>query len=79
MDESTPTALSQRKAAFWIGVVCLFGGGVIPESVRVGDQELAAIIIAFGAVILIVRLLVGIFRILRTSFDAYHVGYRESG
>ncbi|PSQ65612.1 MAG: hypothetical protein BRD24_06450 [Halobacteriales archaeon SW_9_67_24] len=65
MDESTLTALSQRKAAFWIGVVCLFGGGVVPGSVRVGDQELAGIVIALGAVIPTVRLLVGIFHILR--------------
>ena len=54
MDESTLTALSQRKAAFWIGVVCLFGGGVVPGSVRVGDQELAGIVIALGAVVLTV-------------------------
>ena len=54
MDESTLTALSQRKAAFWIGVVCLFGGGVVPGSVRVGDQESAGIIIALGAVVLTV-------------------------
>ena len=70
MGESSLTALSQRKEAFWIGVVCLFGGGVIPDSVRVGDQELAGIVITVGAVIITGRLLVGIFRILRTAFDA---------
>ena len=58
-------------------MVCLFGGGVIPGSVRVGDQALAGFVIALGALILAVRLFVGIFHILRMSFDVCQMSYRE--
>jgi hypothetical protein len=77
MDESTLTSLSQRNEAFWIGVICLLGGGFIPQSIRVSGQELAGIVIALGILIITVRLLVAISRILRTSVGAGRIGYSD--
>lgn len=78
MSEDTLTALSQRDEAFWIGLVFLVGGGVVPEGYHIGGQELAGICIALGAVIITVRLFVSVFRIIRTTAEAGAGGYSDS-
>lgn len=77
MPDDTLTALSQRPEAFWIGVVLLFGGAFVPANVEIGGLNVAGLLIAFGIVIITVRLLVGIFRILRNTALAGWIGYSE--
>ncbi|REA00873.1 hypothetical protein DEQ92_18865 [Haloferax sp. Atlit-6N] len=73
----TLTELSQRNEAFWIGLALFLLGVITPESLLLGGIELSRVLIWFGGGILIVRVLVGIYRILRTTVEAGVFGYRE--
>lgn len=73
----TLTELSQRDEAFWIGLALFLLGVVTPETFLLGGIELSRVLIWIGGGILLVRVLVGICRILRTTAEAGVFGYRE--
>jgi hypothetical protein len=73
----TLTALSQRNGAFWIGLALFLLGVITPEMLSLGGIELSRTLIFIGGGILLVRVLVGSFRILRTTAKAGVLGYRE--
>jgi uncharacterized membrane protein len=73
----TLTELSQRNEAFWIGLALFLLGVITPETLLLGGIELSRILIWVGGGILMVRVLVGIYRILRTTAEAGVFGYRE--
>jgi hypothetical protein len=73
----TLTALSQRKEAFWIGLVLFLLGVITPEPLLLGGIALSRVLIFVGGGILVTRLFVGIFRILKTTAEAGTIGYRE--
>lgn len=73
----TLTELSQRNEAFWIGLALFVLGVVTPETLLLGGIELSGVLIWIGGGILLVRILVGIYRILRTTGKAGVFGYRE--
>ena len=73
----TLTALSQRNEAFWIGLALFLLGVITPESLLLGGIGLSRVLIFAGGGILIVRTLVGCFRILKTTAIAGRIGYRE--
>lgn len=73
----TLTELSQRNEAFWIGLTLFLLGVITPESLLLGGLELSRVLIWVGGGILMVRVLVGIYRILRTTAEAGVFGYRE--
>jgi uncharacterized membrane protein len=73
----TLTELSQRNEAFWIGLALFLLGVVTPENLLLEGIELSRVLIWIGGGILLVRVLVGIFRILRTTAEAGVFGYRE--
>jgi hypothetical protein len=77
MDEDTLTGLSQRDEAFWVGLTLLFGGLAIPDGIALGGQELNGVVVACGAIVLTVRLLVGIVRLLGVAASAGIDGYRS--
>lgn len=77
MEESTFISLSQRSSAFWLGLGLLLAGGIIPDSIQVGSAHLNGVIIGLGATILLVRLLVAGYIILRTSYEGWRYGYAE--
>jgi hypothetical protein len=72
------TELSQRPAAFWLGLG-LFLAGVLLGQVAAGGGTLAVAqaLRWLGLGILTVRLAVGIYRILRTSARSGVAGYEE--
>ena len=78
MEEDTLTALSQRDEAFWLGLLLLISGNLIPRTVRLGDLELAHVIVILGGLILVVRLLVGVFRLFRTAVKEWLLGYQRA-
>lgn len=73
----TLTELSQRNEAFWIGLALFLLGVSTPDTLLLGGIELSRILIWVGGGILMVRILVGIYRILRTSAEEGVTGYRE--
>lgn len=73
----TLTALSQRNEAFWIGLALFLLGVMTPEMLSLGGVELSRTLILVGGGILMLRLLVGCFRILKTTAMAGVLGYRE--
>jgi hypothetical protein len=73
----TLTALSQRNEAFWVGLALFFLGVITPQSLLLGDIELSRVLLFVGGGILLVRILVGCFRILRTIAVEGATGYRE--
>ncbi|MHB9285668.1 hypothetical protein ACKVMT_01345 [Halobacteriales archaeon Cl-PHB] len=73
----TLTALSQRNEAFWIGLAIFLLGVVTPETLRLGGVELSRTLIVLGGGILVVRLFVGVYRILTTTATAGTTGYRD--
>jgi uncharacterized membrane protein len=73
----TLTELSQRNEAFWIGLALFLLGVITPETLLLGGIELSRVLIWIGGGILMVRVLVGIYRILRTTAKAGVFGYRE--
>jgi hypothetical protein len=73
----TLTALSQRNEAFWIGLALFVLGVITPESLLLGGIRLSSLLITLGGGILVVRLFVGCFRILKTTAVAGSIGYRE--
>lgn len=73
----TLTELSQRNEAFWIGLALFLLGVVTPETLLLGGIELSGFLIWMGGGILLVRVFVGIYRILRTTGKAGVFGYRE--
>lgn len=73
----TLTELSQRNEAFWIGLVIFLLGVITPETLLLGGIELSRVLIWVGGGILMVRILVGMYRILRTTAEAGVFGYRE--
>ena len=73
----TLTQLSQRNETFWIGLALFLLGVVTPETLLLRGLELSGVLIWIGGGILLVRVLVGIYRILRTTGKAGVVGYRE--
>lgn len=77
MPDDTLTALSQRPEAFWIGLALLLGGGLVPDGILFAGHELGWLLMTLGGLIITVRLLVGIFRILRNTALAGWIGYTE--
>lgn len=73
----TLTALSQRKEAFWIGLALFLLGVITPGALAPGGVELSRLLIFLGGAVLLTRLLVGTFRILKTTAKAGQLGYRE--
>lgn len=73
----TLTALSQRDEAFWVGLALFLLGVITPESLLLGGVSLSGVLIAIGGGILLIRTLVGCFRILKTTAEAGVIGYRE--
>lgn len=73
----TLTALSQRNEAFWIGLALFLLGVIIPETLSLGGITLSKTLIFLGGGILLIRVLVGSFRILKTTAEAGVIGYRE--
>ena len=73
----TLTALSQRNEAFWIGLAIFALGVITPQDLLLGSVELSRLLIVLGGGILVVRLLVGCFRILKTTAKAGVIGYRD--
>jgi uncharacterized membrane protein len=73
----TLTELSQRNEAFWIGLALFFLGVITPETLLIGGIALARVLIWIGGGILMVRILVGMYRILKTTVEAGVFGYRE--
>ncbi|WP_157533110.1 hypothetical protein [Haloferax profundi] len=73
----TLTELSQRNEAFWIGLALFLLGVITPETLLLGGIELSRALIWVGGGILMVRVLVGIYRILRMTVEAGVFGYRE--
>ena len=71
------TELSQRTEAFWIGVALFLLGVSTPETILLGGIQLSLVLLWVGGGILLVRVLVGIYRILRTTAEAGVFGYRE--
>lgn len=74
MEEATLLELSQRDEAFWIGLVVLLSGLLVPETIHLGSIALATVLIGVGALVLSVRLLVGVGSILRTAVRAWRAG-----
>jgi CHASE2 domain-containing sensor protein len=73
----TLTALSQRNEAFWIGLALFLLGVITPETLLLGGIGLSRVLIFIGGGILLIRTLVGVFRILKTTAMAGAIGYRE--
>jgi hypothetical protein len=73
----TLTELSQRNEAFWIGLAFLLLGVITPETLLLGGFELSRVLMWVGGGILMVRVLVGIYRTLRTTAESGVLGYRE--
>lgn len=73
----TLTELSQRSEAFWIGLALFLLGVITPETLLLGGIELSRVLLWIGGGILLVRVLVGIYRVLRTTVKAGVFGYRE--
>jgi uncharacterized membrane protein len=73
----TLTELSQRNEAFWIGLALFLLGISTPDTLLLGGIELSRTLIWVGGGILMVRVLVGIYRIMRTTAEAGVFGYRE--
>ncbi|MFC7077263.1 hypothetical protein [Haloarcula halophila] len=73
----TLTELSQRNEAFWIGLALFLLGVITPETLLLGGIELSRVLIWVGGGILMVRVLVGIYRILKTTAESGVLGYRE--
>lgn len=73
----TLTALSQRNEAFWIGLAIFVLGVITPQILLFGGIELSRVLIFIGGRILLTRVLVGSFRILKTTAEAGAIGYRE--
>ncbi len=71
------TELSQRNEAFWIGLALFLLGVITPETILLGGIELSRVLIWVGGGILMVRVLVGIYRILKTTAESGVLGYRE--
>jgi hypothetical protein len=71
------TALSQRNEAFWIGLTLLLLGVLTPETVSLGGIGLSRALIILGGGLLLVRVLVGVVRFLKTTAKAGLAGYRE--
>lgn len=69
--------LSQRNEAFWIGLVLFLLGAITPETLLLGGVKLSRVLIWIGGGILLTRLLVGIYKILRTTVEAGVFGYHE--
>lgn len=73
----TLTALSQRNEAFWIGLALFLSGVIAPEVLSLGGVELSNTLILIGGGILLIRVLVGSMRILKTTAKAGATGYRD--
>jgi uncharacterized membrane protein len=73
----TLTALSQRKEAFWIGLALFLLGVLTPANLLLGGIGLSRVLIVIGGGVLLLRLFVGIFRIIKTTAQAGTSGYRE--
>ncbi|RZV12537.1 hypothetical protein BDK88_0075 [Natrinema hispanicum] len=78
MVADTLTALSQRNEAFWIGLGLLFTGALVSSFVQISNPPVGEILGILGVTVLAVRLLVGLYKILRTSAKAGRTGYQES-
>ena len=78
MVADTLTALSQRNEAFWIGLGLLFTGALVSSFVQISNPPVGEILGILGVTVLAVRLLVGLYKILRTSAKAGRTGYHES-
>lgn len=74
---NTLTALSQRNEAFWIGASILVLGLVTPETISLWGVALSRTLVFLGGGILLVRVFVAIFRILKTTVRAGVLGYSE--
>ena len=73
----TLTELSQRNETFWIGLTLFLFGVITPQTLLLGEIELSRVLIWVGGGILMIRVLVGIYRILRTTAQAGVTDYRE--
>ncbi|WP_134671771.1 hypothetical protein [Halorussus marinus] len=73
----TLTALSQRDEAFWVGLALFVLGVLAPETFSLGGVGLSRGLVVVGGGILLTRVLVGGFRILKTTIEAGVGGYRE--
>ncbi len=73
----TLTALSQRNEAFWIGLALILLGVITPATLFLRAIELSGVLIWIGGIILLIRVLVAAFRILKTTAEAGTIGYRE--
>lgn len=73
----TLTALSQRNEAFWIGFALFFLGVITPKTLSPGGVELSTTLVFIGGWILLIRILVGSFRIVQTTVKAGVLGYRD--
>lgn len=71
------TALSQRNEAFWVGLTLLLLGVITPETLSLGGISLSRALLLLGGGILLARVLVGVFRFLKTTAKAGLAGYRE--
>lgn len=73
----TLVALSQRNEAFWIGLVLFILGVITPDTLLLGGIRISRVLIFIGGGILLTRLFVGVFRILKTTAKAGIMGYRR--
>lgn len=73
----TLTALSQRKETFWVGLALFLLGVLTPANLLLGGIGLSRVLIVTGGGILVMRLFVGIVRIIKTTAQAGTSGYRE--
>jgi hypothetical protein len=70
-------SLSQRDEAFWVGMALLVIGSFTPESLHVGTIGVSEALLISGTSILVIRILVGVFRILQIALKSYKNGYKD--
>lgn len=77
MEEDTLTALSQRDGAFWVALALLVAGSLLASATAPSDTLLDDALIGLASLILVTRIVVGVYRILRTSAKAGKAGYEQ--
>lgn len=77
MEEDTLTALSQRDGAFWVALALLVAGSLLASATAPSDTLLDDALIGLASLILVTRIVVGVYRILRTSAKAGKAGYER--
>jgi hypothetical protein len=69
--------LTQRDAAFWVGLVLLLGGSLLAQFLGGTPDTLAWSVAALGGLVISVRLAVGVARLLGVVGGEAADGYRD--